>query len=151
MKKLRFTAGINAPVHTVWTTMLDEASYREWTKAFMDGSYYEGSWEAGSEIRFFGPNEDGSVDGLVGRVIENRPDEFVCVEFLGQVAGGVVDTTSEEAKQIAGAQEAYSFSESGGATTLEVVLDSEEEYADVLNERWPKALARLKALAEEAS
>ncbi|NKX53906.1 SRPBCC family protein [Arthrobacter mobilis] len=151
MEKLRYTVRVNAPAHTVWTTMLDPSSYREWTRAFLDGSYYEGSWEQGSEIRFLGPNEDGSEDGMIATVVENRPDEFVCVEYRGQIEGGLEDTSSEAARKLAGAREAYTFRESGGVTTVEVELDSQDEYAAMLDEAWPKALARLKELAEAAA
>ncbi|MCG2622000.1 hypothetical protein LVY72_08725 [Arthrobacter sp. I2-34] len=146
MQKLRYSVRINAPVHTVWTTMLDGATYRDWTRAFSEGSYYEGSWDQGSEIRFVGPGEDGSLSGMIGRVVENRPDEFVCVEYFGQIVDGVDDTTSEAARQWAGAREAYSFSESDGVTTVEVELDSEESFAAFFDEAWPKALERLRDL-----
>ncbi|NKX51602.1 SRPBCC domain-containing protein, partial [Arthrobacter deserti] len=78
MAKLRYSTRIDAPAHTVWATMLDEASYRDWTRAFSEGSYYEGSWDPGSEIRFLGPGEDGSLVGMAARVVDNRPGEFVC-------------------------------------------------------------------------
>jgi len=155
MEKLHFAARINASAHTVWTTMLDEASYRDWTSAFGPGSHYEGSWEKGARIRFLGTAEEGSpegmLEGMLGKVVESRPDEYVCVEYLGFVGrGGVDDTTSEAAQKLAGAREAYSFSESGGVTTVEVDVDSAEEYADLFNEAWPRALARVKELAEAA-
>ena len=146
MEKLHFTVQINAPVHTVWTTMLDDATYREWTSAFNVGSYYEGSWDLGSDIRFLGPEEDGSVSGMLGKVIENRPDERVTVEYSGDILHGVERSGAEA--QFFGAHESYSFSESGGVTTVEVDVDTEEEYASMFSELWPAALAKLKELAE---
>lgn len=147
MEKLRFTARISAPVHHVWTSMLDDAPYREWTRAFGD-SYYEGGWENGQRIRFLGRSDDGTVNGLFGRVVESRPDEYVCVEYDGQVLAGVDDTTSAAARLFAGARESYAFSESGGVTTVEVELDIDDSMADMLTDAWPRALDRLKEIAE---
>jgi uncharacterized protein YndB with AHSA1/START domain len=146
MQTLRYSVRINAPAHTVWTTMLDEASYREWTRAFTEGSYYEGSWDLGSEIRFLDLGEDGSLSGMIGKIVENRPDEFVCIEYSGQIVDGADDTTSEAARQLAGNREAYAFSESAGVTTVAVECDSDDETAAFLDEAWPKALERLKDL-----
>ena len=146
MEKLHFTVQIDAPAHTVWTTMLDEETYREWTSVFDEGSHYEGSWDLGSDIRFLGPEEDGSISGMIGTIIENRPDELVTVEYTGEIMKGV-ERTGEEA-QFFGAQESYSFAESGGVTTVEVEVDTAEEYTSMFDELWPTALARLKELAE---
>lgn len=151
MEKLHFTVRIDAPVHTVWSTMLGDATYREWTSAFQEDSYYEGSWDLGTEIRFLGPSEDGSLGGMIATVVEKRPDEFVSLEYVGQVVEGVDDTTSDQAKRIIGAHENYSFSETGGVTVVEVDVDTEEDFAAMLGEAWPIALAKLKEVAEAAS
>ena len=55
MEKLRYSVTIDAPVQDVWTTMLNDATYREWTSVFNSESSYEGDWNQGSEIRFSGP------------------------------------------------------------------------------------------------
>jgi uncharacterized protein YndB with AHSA1/START domain len=149
MEKLHFTIRIDAPVHTVWNTMLDESTYREWTSALHEGSHYVGSWEEGSEIRFLAPNEGGSVRGLVATVARNRPDEFISLEIRGEVSDGIDDTTSAHARRFAGAHEDYSFSESDGVTTLAVEVDTDEEFTAMFAADWPRALARLADLAEE--
>ncbi len=51
--------------------MLEDATYREWTSAFNEtGSYYEGDWNPGSEIRFLGPDDEGSLGGMIATVEE---------------------------------------------------------------------------------
>ena len=108
MQKLHFSTFINAPRQRVWRTMLDDASYREWTRVFNEGSYYVGSWEQGSEIRFIGPDrETGEEGGMYSRVKENRQYEFISIEHLGIIKNGVVDTTSEEVKKWTPAFENY--------------------------------------------
>jgi uncharacterized protein YndB with AHSA1/START domain len=150
MEKLHFTTQINAPAHTVWTTMFDDATYRQWTSAFNEaGSSFEGSWDLGSEIRFLGPDEDGDPGGMIAEVVENRPDEVMTLEYLGEIIKGVEHTGEQD--RFVGGRESYSFSESGGITTLAVDLDSEEEFTEMFTEMWPRALATLKALAEAPS
>lgn len=149
MEKQRHSITINAPREKVWKTMLDDVTYRQWTTVFSPGSYYEGSWEKGSEIRFLGPHpETGQLGGMYARISDNRPDEFVSVEHLGIIEDGVVDTTSEAVKKWAPAYETYTFNDKDGATELVVETDTEEEFAEMFRELWPKALQQLKALAE---
>lgn len=148
MEKLRYSVRIKAPAEVVWTTMLDDASYREWTSVFNSGSYYEGSWDKGSEIRFLGPDDDGSLGGMIAAVEEVRPHEFISLRYTGQIVDGADDTTSDAAKSFIGSHENYAFSESGGVTTVDVELDSEEDFVAEFNDAWPAALARLKDLAE---
>lgn len=149
MKKLTYTVRITAPVRVVWETMLEDETYREWSSAFHDGSYFEGGWEAGDSIRFLGPNDDGTVGGMIGVIERNDPQSFVSVRYLGQVDKGVDDLDSEIAQAFAGSHENYSFSEEGGVTTVVVELDSEERFIQMFDEMWPLALARLKEIAEE--
>jgi uncharacterized protein YndB with AHSA1/START domain len=147
MAGLQYSIDINAPVHTVWSTMLDDETYRDWTSAFGEGSYYEGDWSEGSTIRFIGPEDDGSLSGIIGTVVASRPDEFVSVEYFGQIVDGEVDTTSDDAQVFVGSYENYSFQESDGVTTVTVEL-SDDEMMNQMKDLWPPALARVKELAE---
>lgn len=149
MKTLHFSTIIAAPKEKVWHTMLDDAPYREWTSAFNPGSYYRGDWSEGSKILFLGPDpQTGSEGGIVSRIAENRPYEFVSIQHLGLVRDGVEDTTSEAARRWAPAYENYSFHEQDGATEVRVDLDVLDDHAAMFEAMWPPALARLKELAE---
>jgi len=151
MKKLTYTVKITAPVRVVWETMLEDETYRDWASAFHDGSFFEGGWERGDSIRFLGPNDDGTLGGLLGVIERNDPRSFVSVRYLGQVDRGVDDLDSELAQSIAGSHENYSFSEEGGVTTVLVELDSDEQFVEMFDEMWPLALARLKEIAEQSA
>ena len=148
MKKLRYTETISAPVHTVWETMIGEQTYPQWTNEFGGTSYFTGSWDLGSQIRFIGEDEDGNAGGLFGYITANRPDEYIEIEYLGQILDGEDDTESEFARSFAGVHESYTFSEEGGSTTLIVELESPDEFAEMFDEQWPAALAKLKKIAE---
>jgi uncharacterized protein YndB with AHSA1/START domain len=147
MQRLTFRIEIDAPRSQVWSAMLDDATYRDWTSAFHPGSHYVGDWSEGSRILFLGPGENGSV-GMVSRVRASRPHEYVELEHIGVVHGGVEDTTSDGAREWAGAHESYAFANTGGKTELVVQCDSTDEHAEAFGDLWPRALERLKAIAE---
>lgn len=150
MEKLRYSVQIKAPVHDVWTTMLDDATYREWTSVFNSDSYFEGAWDKGSEIRFLGPDGDGSLAGMIATVEENTPNQLISLRYTGQIINGEDDTTSEAAKAFMGTHEKYAFSESGGVTTVDVEMDSEDDFVAMFDDAWPAALAKLKDITEAA-
>lgn len=142
MKRLEFTARINAPRERVWHTMLDDATYRDWTRAFSEGSYFEGDWSEGSVMRFLGPDGQG---GLAHRVRECRPFERVAMTVIGVIENGAVKQAPGE---WTGAIEEYTLRDAGDQTELHVAVDTAEQYAGMMNDGWNKALARLKELAE---
>jgi hypothetical protein len=149
MEKLHFSIVINASREKVWHAMLDDEPYREWTTVFNQGSYYEGSWERGSKILFLGPDpRTGKIGGMVSRIADSRPYEFVSIEHLGLVENGVEDTESEEAKKWAPSYENYTFKEVDGGTEVLVDVDSEESMAEEFSKLWPAALEKLKTIAE---
>ena len=144
MPRLTFTQTIDAPAELVWRTMLDDETYRIWTRPFQEGSYAVTDWKPGSKALFLAP--DGS--GLVSRIAEHRPNEFLSLEHLGLVKDGVEDTESDEVKQWAGARENYTIREQAGGALLTVEMDSSDDHRKYFDETWPKALAALKDLAE---
>ena len=150
MQKLHFSMLINAPKDKVWHAMLDDQPYREWTQAFNEGSYYKGSWEKGSKILFLGPDPNtGEEGGMVSRIAENKPYEFISIEHLGIVQNGVEDTTSEAARKWAPAFENYTFNDKDGATEVLVHIEVEDDHSQMFNDMWPKGLRKLKELAEK--
>jgi uncharacterized protein YndB with AHSA1/START domain len=151
METQHFSIRVDAPADVVWRTVFDDSTYRQWTSAFNPNSYFEGAWLPGSEIRFLGTNDDGTMSGMYGVITQHRPYEFVMIEYQGQIVNDVDDTTSREARQLIGARESYSFSESDGSTTITVEVDTADTYAELFGELWPKGLAKLKELAEAAA
>lgn len=150
MQKAHYSIQIDAPKEKVWHAMLDDATYREWTKPFNPGSYYEGSWDQGSEMRFLGTDDEGKkIDGgMYSRIKENRRYEFISIEHIGMIKDGIVDTTSEEVKKWVPSFENYTFTEKAGGTEVSVDIDLEEEFIPSFNEMWQKALGILKEIAE---
>ena len=129
--------------------MLQDKTYRMWTEEFTPGSHYVGNWSKGGKILFLGPGADGKVGGMVSRIKDNRLYEFISIEHLGEVLDGIEDTTSDRVKVWAGALENYTFVDKNGKTELIVDMDINEEFKEMFEGMWPKALQKLKSLCEE--
>ena len=144
-KTLTFEIAIHAPRARVWATMLDPETYKAWTSAFCEGSYFVGSWDEGAKIQFLSP----SGDGMTAVIAENRLHEFVSIRHLGVIEKGVEDTSSEKVRAWAPAYENYRFSDLPEGCRLTVTVDTVAEYEQYMRDTFPKALALLKELAEK--
>jgi len=144
-KTLTFEIVIRAPRARVWATMLDPETYKAWTSAFCEGSYFVGSWDEGAKIQFLSP----SGDGMTAVIAENRLHEFVSIRHLGVIEKGVEDTSSEKVRAWAPAYENYRFSDLPEGCRLTVTVDTVAEYEQYMRDTFPKALALLKELAEK--
>ena len=144
VKRIQFHTTIKAPVSVVWELMLGAESYRQWTRVFTEGSYYEGSWSQGSRIKFLAP----SGDGMVSEIAENRSNEFISIRHLGFFTNGIEDTESDAVRAWAPSFENYTFNSVPEGTKLVVEQDVTAEFEQCLQDTWPKALEALKALCE---
>ncbi|MFC5382616.1 SRPBCC family protein [Aquipuribacter nitratireducens] len=135
---------VEAPRERVWEVLTADATYRQWTAEFAEGSFAETDWQEGSSVRFLGP--EGT--GLVGRIAASRRPELLDVEYTGVVSGGGDDTESEEARLWSGTHETYRLADAGGGTHLMISAPMEDAYYDDMVAAWERALARVKELAE---
>ena len=152
MKKIQFKKIINAPAGKVYKTMLgleNISTYEQWTAEFNPTSTYEVNWEKGSRIYFIGTDENGKRAGMVSEIAENIPNKFVSIRHYGILDGEQEITEGPEVEKWAGGLENYIFQEHNGVTTVTVETDTTEEFADYFDATWPKALNKLKELAEK--
>lgn len=149
MKQLDFTVRINAPQAKVWNTLWSDDTYRKWTAVFHEGSHAESDWKEGSKILFLDESGQGGMSSLISRLI---PNEFMSFQHLGIIKDGVEDFETAEAKGWSGAMENYTLLEKDGGTELRVEVDSsdsdEHNFVDYFRETFPKALQRVKEMAE---
>lgn len=151
MKKLQFNISIHAPVSAVYNIMLgisSKSTYEQWTAMFNPTSTYEGNWEKGSKMLFIGVDEKGEKGGIVSKIAENIPHQFVSIQHYGLVNAGKEITEGDEVEKWANGFENYSFEENNEVTTVKVEIDATEEFIDFMNETYPKALKKLKELCE---
>ncbi|HEY8919051.1 MAG TPA: SRPBCC domain-containing protein [Chitinophaga sp.] len=144
MEKQVFKIAVNAPREKVWNILWDDASYRDWTSVFSEGSRAETDWKKGSKVFFL----DHKNEGMVATIAENIPNEYMSIEHLGFVKNGVEDMESPGVKEWAGAHENYTLKTVNGQTELTVDMDITEQYKDYFQQTFPKALDRVKTLAE---
>ena len=85
---------------------------------------------------------------MVSRIAENRPNEYMSIEHLGEVKDGVEDTSSDRVKAWAGAHENYTLKKVNGKTELSIDMDITEEFKEMFSQMWPKALDNVKKLSE---
>ncbi len=152
MKKLHYNTTIQAPSSKVYDIMLgitNKATYEAWTATFNPTSSYEGSWDKGSKIYFLGVDENGEKGGMVSRIAENIPHQFVSIQHYGLLKGDQEITTGPDVEKWANGLENYTFEESNGNTSVKVELDASDDFESYMNEMYPKALVKLKEMCEE--
>lgn len=152
MQKLQFKINIQAPLSKVYDHMLgltNKSTYEEWTKAFNPTSTYEGTWVKGSKILFIGVDENGEKGGMVSRIVENKPNQFVSIQHYGLYKAGNEITQGADVEKWANGFENYSFEEKNGVTGVTVDLDSIDDFVEYMNSHYPKALTLLKVMCEK--
>lgn len=154
MKKLVFKKDIKASAQNVYEIMLgihNKSTYEFWTTIFNPTSSYEGNWDVGSKMRFVGIDENGKKAGMVSEVLENEIAKHVSVRHYGFLDGENEITSGEQVEKWAGGLEEYTYSEKNGTTTVVVELDTIDDFLSYFDEKYPKALDRLKELCESQS
>lgn len=152
MEKLQFKVSINAPATKIYDCMLginNKSTYEQWTALFNPTSTYEGSWNKGNKILFIGVDEKGEKGGMVSKIAENIPCQFVSIQHYGLLKADMEITEGPEVEKWANGFENYTFEENNAITTVIVDLDTSEDFLDYMNEAYPKALDKLKELCEK--
>jgi hypothetical protein len=146
MEKLNYSVTIKAPKEKVWGVLFDNETYRKWTSVFAPGSYAETDWKEGSKALFL----DGKGNGMVSRIAESRPHDYLAIKHLGIVKDGIENTDPAVTKGWGDSIESYALSGENGVTELKIELDSVEEFKDYFEAIWPKALDKVKELSERS-
>ena len=146
MEKQEFKIEVDTSPETLWDTLWNDDTYSAWTSVWGEGSRVETDWKKGSKVLFLG----GEGEGMVSTIAEKIPNEFMSFKHLGMVKNGVEDVDSEKVKEWNGAEENYTLKPVNGKTELTVEMDLTDEFKDYFRETWPKALKKLKELAEKS-
>ncbi|MES2418444.1 MAG: SRPBCC domain-containing protein [Bacteroidota bacterium] len=147
---MEFNIEINAPRKKVWEILWGKESYPMWTKAFSEDSQVETDWQTGSKALF----HDGKKNGMVSKIVENVPEQYMSIEHLGMIVNGIEDYDSEEVKRWSGTKENYTLTVASDKTLLRVDMDMDEteenrEMIKMFEGMWPKALNNIKRMAEQ--
>ena len=140
MIRLHFSTEIDAPPARVWAVLWDDATYRDWTSTFSPGSHAVSDWNEGSRVEFIDP----SGSGMVAVIDRKVPDQLMVFRHVGEIRDG----REQPSADWAGALESYALTTTPAGTALAVAVDTADEHAESFREMFPKALARVKALAQ---
>ncbi|MDF2535862.1 MAG: hypothetical protein K0R18_2021 [Bacillales bacterium] len=143
MKEIQFSIEINASKERVWTTLWEDSSFRDWANIIDVGTYMKGVMKEGNEIQFISSVNGYGVTSLIEKL---NPNEFVLIRHCADTKEG---GQQEREKEWTGGTESYSLTEKNGVTTLIVKMDLPQEQEETFNNRFPRALGRIKTLAEK--
>lgn len=146
---MHFEILINEGPETVYRKMTDQKSYSQWTTEFNPTSHFTGSWDKGARIVFLGNDQNGGFGGMIGKIRENIPNRYICIEYTGMVENNKEILSGSKIEDWLGACERYFFQEKEGGTILSIDLDVNRNYASYFERTWPKALNRLKIICED--
>lgn len=145
MKKITFNIDINAPKEKVWYSLWDEQNYENWVSAFSEGSRTVSDWNEGSKIYFLGPDGSG---GMNSKINVKKPFDIMSFKHMSEIKDFKELPITEGSESWSGSEERYDLTENNGITTVKVSMDIVEQYADFFNDAFPKALQKLKGIAE---
>jgi uncharacterized protein YndB with AHSA1/START domain len=141
MKEMQFSIEINATKEKVWDTLWQDETLREWAGIIDPGTYMVGELKEGNEVQYISGNGYG-VTSLIEKLVAG---EFLLLRHRADTQEG---GKRERENQWTGGKESYSLAEKDGATTLTVAFDVPSELEEMFKVSYPKALERVKVLAE---
>lgn len=144
MQKKTFSIDINAPKEKVWHSLWDDENYQNWTAAFCEGSYTISDWNEGSKIFFLGPGGGG----MTSKIDIKKPFDVMSFKHYGEVKDFKELPETEITKAWSGSEERYDLTEADGFTTVTVNVDIVASHEEFFNAAFPKALQKLKEIAE---
>jgi uncharacterized protein YndB with AHSA1/START domain len=142
MKEMQFSVEIQATKEKVWDTLWQDETFRQWASIIDPETYMTGELVEGNEVQFISSANGYGVTSLVEKLVES---EFL---LLRHHADTQESGTQERENQWTGGKESYSLTEKDGTTTLTTAFDVPTELEEEFNISYPKALERVKVLAE---
>lgn len=142
MKEIQFSIEINASKERVWATLWEDVTFRDWANIIDEGTYMKGELKEGNEIQFISSVNGYGVTSLIEKLNLN---EFVLFRHSADTKNS---GQQEREKEWTGGTESYSLTEKNGVTTLIIKTDAPQDLEETFNTRVPKALERIKTLAE---
>lgn len=140
---MKFSIEIAASKEKVWNTLWDDKTFRDWGNIIDEGQYKVGEMKEGNEVQFISFVSGYSVTSLIEKL---TPNEFV---LFRQMADTKESGEQEREKEWTGGTESYELAEKNGITNLTVKIDVPPGQEETFKVRFPKALERVKVLAEK--
>ena len=107
-----------------------------------EGSYAVSDWNDGSRIQFLDPGSNAGMSAIIEKKV---PNEYMCFRHVAEIRDGKEEPYPDS--QVG--RERYTLTAAGDdVTRLRVDLDAPEQYQAVFDDKFPKALQRVKELSE---
>jgi hypothetical protein len=145
MITLDFKIEIKAPKEKVWSVLWDDATYRQWTAAFCEGTYAVSNWNEGDKIHFLAPNGEG-MNSIIYKKI---PNEYIAFKHISVLKDFKEMPIDPETKVWSGSMETYRLTQDKDLTVLEVKMDTIEKYVDYFKTTFPEGLEVVRQLSEK--
>ncbi len=142
MKTLNFSTEITATPEKVWKTLWDDATFRDWAGIIDEGTYIKGVLKEGNDVEFISSVNGYGVTSFVEKFTRNEQ------AFFRHKADTQESGAKGRDKEWTGTSERYFLTEKNGITTLTFNTQVPPEQEKTFMDRLPKALARIKTLAE---
>ena len=139
MEYIKDEITIDAAPEKVWNVLWDEFSYRQWTSAFCEGSFYVGTLEEDSKVQFLDPDNNG----MFSKVVKNIPAKEMVFLHLGEIYSGI-----ETPMDWGDATESYLLEETEYSTKLTLEINTSKEFKSFFEEKVPLAIQNVKNLSE---
>lgn len=143
MKKIQFSIEIDAAKARVWDTLWQDKTFRQWASIIDPETYMVGDLQEGHEIQFISAASGYGVTSLVEKLVAG---EYLRLRHRADTQD---DGKRERENEWTGGEESYVLAEKDGLTTLTVAFDVPPELEEEFRANYPKALERVKELAEE--
>lgn len=144
MKEMQFEIEIEAPKEVVWRTLWQDETLRQWAGIIDPGTHMVGELKRGNQVQYISGNGYG-VTSLVEQLIES---ELLVLKHKSDTQDSGTRTRGDE---WTGGVETYKLTEKDGVTTLITTFDVPLELEDYFKTAYPKALDKVKTLAETAA
>lgn len=147
MELLEKSIFINAPKEKVFDILINDSTYREWTSAFCEGSYYEiESWEVWQKIVF----KSNTPGWLISKVSHFDKPNQLWFSHQGWInSDGWEDYNSPNVLPWKNSREIYTLSDVDGGTKLDILQDiPDHEECWSFWEMWDRALEKVKEIAQ---
>jgi uncharacterized protein YndB with AHSA1/START domain len=144
IKTIKKQIDINASKENVWEALTKDELNKIWYAEYSEGTTAKTDWQVGSKVTFV----DSSGSGIIGKIIESKPGGLLSIEYTGVVENGAENYENEGAQQVKNTFEIYKLSENNGVTHLDISSDMGEEYFEMMDAAWDRAMEKIKELAE---
>lgn len=146
MKELLYTIELNCSKKQVWTSLTYKENYKKWASAFASNPTYNGKWEEKEVIEFI----DIGTGGTKAILEKVQPCSLISARHFAIITPeGKEDRESDSAKKWNGTIEEYNLEEKNQVTKLSIKIITHEDFSQMYEVCWPKALETLKELCEK--